>query len=497
MTSTETDASHYTTVLEKDETEITLGRVSGRDVIWKPKLYTITSALKDFGPPILVKVAEGIMIENEALENEEILTIHGERPMQQVQAVDQFDRNLHIPTECIHKFIIRTFSDETYKTIRDMCNAVYLPRMAMNTKLFKFYGVYFDIGTQFQIQSVHMENNEPIGLQVISTSPRKLRLTLPVGVRGDFKEILLPNDREKQYMIKDIANRQLPIAIGFLPSMDKSSLYGPHLGRVILKKFSEVDLISATVHQIGGDVYKTFPRQLDATVRIGLSVSDKHDYSSVSQGATNETDFYVDMKSPQSCGIRENAGEKIVQDDYRAHSMKNKSGSRKVENEYEEDLSLPSATMPIESITDILRQLHLEDYAMAFRENQINTELAKSLRKTSFTSELHMTSFEAMKLYEYLGGWRPMYQAQRSRHCQASENDPQTWTVEEVQRGMKTIQLSTFARFCLNNHVDGPLLMKSVDETVLQSIKDKHNVALTSIEQTRLEQYVKGWRPDP
>lgn len=78
-----------------------------------------------------------------------------------------------------------------------------------------------------------------------------MRVTLPLATRGYFKELIMPEDREKQYMIKDFIYGEFPIYVEFLPTQDATCEYGPHLGRVCLEKVVENGVISATV--INGD----------------------------------------------------------------------------------------------------------------------------------------------------------------------------------------------------------------------------------------------------
>ena len=461
--------------------------IDGKDVLWYPEIHTLDDVMENLGSWDIVRVVEGYMVdENEALENGEILKIHGERKMKNILASDQFDREYKIPIECVQKMVIRTFSDGIYNTVRDISNATNLPRMVENTKLFKFYGEDYDIGTQFEIKSIFRELEKPKGLSVISVFPRSRRLTLPLSVRGDFREVIMPQDRNKEYLIKDLEHRQFPICVGFLPTREKVSLYGPHLGRVWLKGTLEEDRIYATVYYQGGSFYKTFLRNLDIALNTGKFVK-RSIYNDIDGPGYEvppvirdlpENGIYVPMTSktlPRDKSVH--AGikaanvatlqrkkvsnnrpqpEKATGWRYQIRNEKNNNDDNvkegglhsslwldnqneksiiktgRTENEYKKDFTLPTNAVVsptvenatnAEDISDILNGLQLDKYVNAFKEQQIDAELIKTFGEEHFTAaELNMTPFEATKLSMYTKGWRPISMMLCERSCKVAKD---------------------------------------------------------------------------
>ena len=458
-----------------------IDNVDGKDVVWTSDAYTLDHVLMNMKKDTLVKVDEGAMNdEDDILECGEILTIHGEIKMLQIMATDENGLNQHIPIHCVHEVEIMTLSDEIYKTVRDICNAVNPPGMVENTKQFTYYGQTFTTGNQFQINSVYTENNKVAGLSMICISPEKRRISLASSVRGDFKEVLQPTDRGKQLMIKDLVGRQLPLCVRFTPTGEKNPKYGPRLGRVTLKELQEVDMVSATAHEKDGAIYKPFSRQLDVRLVIAKEIVIPADniYTPVGWKGNDEEDEYVTM-NPNN--IR---------------SVKNANLFQRCPNEYKQDCSFPSVTAPKEDINDILRYLHLEAYIQSFNEKQVDADLLGSLNEQTFTSEINMTLFEAEKLKMYLDGWRPLTDMSSLRGpYQLDKENPKHWTVKEVSRRMKAIQLPEFAQFCLNNQVDGNLLERIANKDTIKSIGITHGVDLSPLQETKLTKYVRGWRP--
>ena len=467
-----------------------IDKVDGEDVVWTSEVYTLDHVLKSMKQQTLVKVDEGAMNnENDVLECGEILTIHGEIKMQQILATDGNGQRQHIPIHCVHQVEIMTFSDKIYKTIRDICNAVNLPGMVENTKQFTYYGQAFTTGSQFEINSLYTENNKAAGLSMICISSKKVRISLPLSVRGDFKEVLFPADREKQFMIKDHVDRKLPLCIGFIPTSENNPQYGPHLGRVTLKEIQEVDMVSATAHEKDGDIFKSFSRQLEVTLVIGTELGANHDYSTVGWQGYDRDEVYVPMNwNNKDTDKDANPFQNLIK--------RNGPKGCSCPNDYQQDLSTPSIHAPQEDINDILRDLHLGKYVTSFAENQVNAGLLGSLDEEDFTSNINMTLFESKKLRMYLDGWRPMTDMPPVRGpYELDGEDPKHWSVKEVSRRMKAIQLPDFAKFCLGNQVDGNLLKRIANVDTIKSIGTTHGVDFSTLQEKKLLRYVSGWRP--
>lgn len=149
-------------------------KVDGKDILWHREIRSLNEVMEKFDGEILVKTLEGFNInEHETVKSEEILMIHGERKTKFVKSTDQFGGKHQIPIECVHKIFVRTYSDEIYKTVRNICLAKDPPRLIENTKAFTFFGHCFESGTQFKIISIYKEMDEPRGLSVISILPTK------------------------------------------------------------------------------------------------------------------------------------------------------------------------------------------------------------------------------------------------------------------------------------------------------------------------------------
>lgn len=149
-----------------------------------------------------------------------------------------------------------------------------------------------------------------------------------------------------------------------------------------------------------------------------------------------------------------------------------------------------------EDVGRLLINLGLQKYIHIFRNELINGRLLTEIDEETLHRDLKLTIFEARKLYKYVHGWRPNF-------CDINGNnltnsmDPNDWTVETVTKELIKINLPLLSKFCLANGVDGSFLKELIEENLIKSIKEEHQVQVNGIEMSRLRAYVlKSWRPD-
>ncbi len=159
--------------------------------------------------------------------------------------------------------------------------------------------------------------------------------------------------------------------------------------------------------------------------------------------------------------------------------------------ESENDCMKEIAKETEEGISNILDKLKLSEFKETFQENQINGELIVDIEEKEFVDDLGLTLFQAKKLRFYVRGWR-VFDSEAT-----GANEPDDWSVQDVYNRMNSVNLKSLASFCLENQIDGKLLNELMDESVLQCLREAHDVKLGSFEEKKLKRFVKGgWRPD-
>ena len=146
----------------------------------------------------------------------------------------------------------------------------------------------------------------------------------------------------------------------------------------------------------------------------------------------------------------------------------------------------------------ILEAMNLGAYEEKLSLSQVDVVLLADLEEDDLVKDIEMKKFEARKLLMYVKeGWRPDLQAKEDFNIDKGNEDPEKWSNFEVEMKMRDgIKLQDFAKFCLENQVDGKLLLKILEKDMIQSIRDDFGIRMTKIEETKLNKFLlQGWRP--
>ena len=146
----------------------------------------------------------------------------------------------------------------------------------------------------------------------------------------------------------------------------------------------------------------------------------------------------------------------------------------------------------------ILEAINLGAYEEKLSLSQVDVVLLADLEEDDLVKDIEMKKFEARKLLMYVKeGWRPDLQAKEDFNIAQGNEDPQKWSIFEVEINMRDgIKLQEFAKFCSENQVNGKLLLKILEKHMIQSIRDDFGVRMTKIEETKLNKFLlQGWRP--
>ena len=270
--------------------------IGDQDIIWLPDRYTLKEIVDNTKLPALVKVENGYMLtEEDCLASDTILTIHGERKLVRVLASDQTGRELHIPLDCKYKLRIKPYNEvQVYNTIKDVCEAPYLPDCIENRQEFQHGGITFPDGTTFDVQGVYQDENknQTAGLSVISNASLAVRTSLPFTVQGDFVSVPLRNDRMRTYLISEITGRKFPVFVEFLPTNERNPPYSPRLGLVRLKNVYESRITYATNYLDNKRFLITFSSDLQVELQVGRVMVEEDDdtYSTIAEPKEDPVD---------------------------------------------------------------------------------------------------------------------------------------------------------------------------------------------------------------
>lgn len=155
-------------------------------------------------------------------------------------------------------------------------------------------------------------------------------------------------------------------------------------------------------------------------------------------------------------------------------------------------------TLNEDGVCKILEILHLCDFKEKIRTNQINGELLLDLEEEELINELKFSLFQAKKITKYIKGWRPEPEnLAPNEQSRRNSLNPRDWSLNDVLVHLSTINLPDLGRFCKTNQVNGDLLLDILDNESLQSLRNDHDVKISSIDAKKLKNFViKGWRPD-
>ena len=143
-----------------------------------------------------------------------------------------------------------------------------------------------------------------------------------------------------------------------------------------------------------------------------------------------------------------------------------------------------------DDVGNMLDEIQLSDFKEIFKDEQINGALLEGLDIETL-NDLGLNQFQAVKLLDYVKGWRP------NEDCGGDSNDPDSWTTEDVFKRLDEINLKLMAVFCAQNQVDGKLLQSLIDSQSLECLTQIYSVGLNKFNTNKLIRYVKqGWRPD-
>eukprot|EP00794_Sanderia_malayensis_P004555 gene4555-5152_t len=277
-----------------------------QQVIWLPDPYSLTEILDRFEPPVLVRVEEGYMISDEdCLASGTVMTVHGQRVMNKFYAVDQSGKDLNIPVDCRYKLRLRSYAAHSvHKTVSDVCQIQYLPQFIENRKDFKFQGRKFPASTLFRVDCVTTtgnghggSNHKPKGLRVsVLVDGNATQYTLPLTLRGHFQAVLHPSDRNRDYFVGELQERNLPLFVEFLPTLESHPPYSPRLGIVRLNELYESTTIYATNYIDNKRYITTFSNKLHVKLQIGkvfLQDTDNNTYSAIAEPKEDAVDDLV------------------------------------------------------------------------------------------------------------------------------------------------------------------------------------------------------------
>eukprot|EP00112_Aurelia_sp_Birch-Aquarium-sp1_P006757 Seg1739.7 transcript_id=Seg1739.7/GoldUCD/mRNA.D3Y31 product="hypothetical protein" protein_id=Seg1739.7/GoldUCD/D3Y31 len=243
------------------------------NIFWLSQEHTISEVLDHHKLPVVVKVVEGSMIsEEDCLEADTVLTVHGEHTVEKAIIYDQCSRPYSIPLNCKYKAKMLPFDrSKIFDTVESIFTAAYLPRFIKSLEGIDAFGVSFPKDTIFEIGTICRDPTGKImGLSVVSLGPHAVRMMLHGEVKGPFVEIIPPCEEGKLFPIKELKDRKFPIFIEFQHNIgDSNAIEGLPFGMVRLEKFKKCPIVYA-INVIENTRYLiTFTRNLDSTLRIG------------------------------------------------------------------------------------------------------------------------------------------------------------------------------------------------------------------------------------
>ena len=185
-------------------------------------------------------------------------------------------------------------------------------------------------------------------------------------------------------------------------------------------------------------------------------------------------------------------------------------GQVSLEDKEESDVSATRTEK--QSIGEVLQIIGLIKHEEEMTTNQVDFSLLLDLAEEDLICDIGMTRFEARKLLLYVQNrWRPdgcagtdpegvrkgVGEEGIDTEIEVGVTEVKKWTCEVVSTNMaEEIKLANFARFCIENQVNGKLLINILDKEMLQSIREDYGVTLSKIEEAKLNRFVlKGWRP--
>ena len=144
------------------------------------------------------------------------------------------------------------------------------------------------------------------------------------------------------------------------------------------------------------------------------------------------------------------------------------------------------ASCSIEDILNRLKGLQLGKFAEKFKKQLINGRLLKNLTEEALR-EMHFSYFEARKLYKYVHGWRV-----NIMNCPVNLENSQVkeWSVNDVKKIMKILNLQQLGVFAFENQIDGVLLEDLIRNNYIKTLEKDHGIRLTIVETERLRGYV-------
>eukprot|EP00795_Rhopilema_esculentum_P014148 gene14148-5149_t len=153
----------------------------------------------------------------------------------------------------------------------------------------------------------------------------------------------------------------------------------------------------------------------------------------------------------------------------------------------------------IEDICQVLKILKLSAYEEKMSQMQVDVTLLHDLFEDDLIQDIGMLRFEANKLLAYVKeGWRPDNKDLVAKNSTTCSKDVESWTCYEVGFFLgREIKMTKFANFCTKHQVNGKLLLKILQQEILESIIEDFNLDISKIQKIKLRKYVlDGWRPN-
>ena len=569
----------------------TVQKVDGKAIRWGTESESLSCVITRSTLPIVVRITEGLMFDKEeGLDADQVLKICSvEQKIRCIKAVDEGGKGLEIPSWDKIKVKLTTTLDERYRTVRDLYTAKCLPPFIENQRDFTMYSQKFNAGTVFQVIKFTDDQN----LSVIVMGSRKLRILLLASVRGDFKATVDPKEKDKEFFLRDLRDKQFPIWVEFLPLDNEEEDLNFESNRIACIERMHIEDIVHAFNYIGEETYQVkFPMDIDVKLTIGNWVEKEEPVyvtmTSLKHGPDLQTENTEDLNCGDSGGkistsvfdwgkkwhqmVRASSpnlyklepsslprSKQIIDKDKDEHVYETPrfnvptSPDKSTLSVYLADYAtitrkdcrtkalhpaslgrIPTTTFSegrclfdsstishiqspvcettnvdpairnssIEDISRILNRLHLEKFADAFRNEQINGQLLIHLSEADMVKDLNLTRFQARKLRQYLIGWKPDAEVSTQKaptdvNANQIGDFPSKWTEEEVTERLQAIKLYPLGEFCRKNQVNGALLVKMIDSEILDSLRSDHGVTLNGFQEKKLYAYVKeDWRPE-
>ena len=153
----------------------------------------------------------------------------------------------------------------------------------------------------------------------------------------------------------------------------------------------------------------------------------------------------------------------------------------------------------IEDICQVLKLLKLSAYEEKMSLMQVDVTLLHDLIEDDLIQDIGMLRFEANKLLAYVKeGWRPDDKDLVVKNSSSCSKEVENWTCHEVGSFLgREIKMTKFADFCTKHQVNGKLLVKIVQQDIVESIFEDFNLDISNIQKIKLRKYVlDGWRPN-